>query len=99
MTGGKHIRPVLLVASLGTVLIVLCLLSIAVGAAGIPLDEVVRALFGHAPSRLVDNIVWTARVPRTTLGLAAGAALGLAGGLMQALTRNPPDPPLGWIPT
>lgn len=63
MTGGKHIRPVLLVASLGTVLIVLCLLSIAVGAAGIPLDEVVRALFGHAPSRLVDNIVWTARVP------------------------------------
>ncbi|MER5878654.1 FecCD family ABC transporter permease [Streptomyces sp. NPDC060235] len=89
MTGGKHIRPVLLVASLGTVLIVLCLLSIAVGAAGIPLDEVVRALFGHAPSRLVDNIVWTARVPRTTLGLAAGAALGLAGGVMQALTRNP----------
>ena len=29
------------------------------------------------------------RLPRTVLGLLAGAALGLAGGVMQALTRNP----------
>ena len=29
------------------------------------------------------------RVPRTLLGLLVGAALGLAGALMQALTRNP----------
>lgn len=37
----------------------------------------------------MDNIVWTVRVPRTVLGLTAGAALGLSGALMQALTRNP----------
>ena len=37
----------------------------------------------------MDNVVWSARVPRTALGLAAGAALGLSGALMQALTRNP----------
>nr|WP_241266610.1 iron chelate uptake ABC transporter family permease subunit [Streptomyces scabichelini] len=79
----------MLVALLGAVLVVLCLLSLALGAASIPPDQVVRALFGDAPSRLVDNIVWSARVPRTTLGLAAGAALGLSGALMQALTRNP----------
>jgi iron complex transport system permease protein len=29
------------------------------------------------------------RLPRTMLGVAVGAALGLAGALMQALTRNP----------
>ena len=29
------------------------------------------------------------RVPRTLLGIAAGASLGLAGALMQSLTRNP----------
>jgi iron complex transport system permease protein len=29
------------------------------------------------------------RVPRTLVGLAVGVALGLAGALMQALTRNP----------
>ncbi|MFE0627638.1 FecCD family ABC transporter permease [Streptomyces sp. NPDC058864] len=67
----------------------LCVLSIGLGAVDIPPDQVVRALFGHPPSRLVDNIVWTVRVPRTVLGVTAGAALGLSGALMQALTRNP----------
>ncbi|MFI8874040.1 FecCD family ABC transporter permease [Streptomyces sp. NPDC055243] len=89
MTRSKRARPALLVALLCTALAALCVLSIALGAANVPPDQVVRALFGHAPSRLVENIVWSARVPRTTLGLAAGAALGLSGALMQALTRNP----------
>ncbi|MGI5199891.1 FecCD family ABC transporter permease [Streptomyces sp. CA-288835] len=89
MKRGKRLRPVLLVALLGAVLVVLCLLSLALGAASVPPGQVIRTLFGDAPSRFVDNIVWSARVPRTTLGLAAGAALGLAGALMQALTRNP----------
>ncbi|SDY56060.1 FecCD family ABC transporter permease [Citreimonas salinaria] len=34
-------------------------------------------------------IVATLRVPRTLVGLCSGAALGLAGFLMQAATRNP----------
>ena len=34
-------------------------------------------------------VVTELRLPRTVLGLAAGAALGLAGALMQAMTRNP----------
>lgn len=89
MTRGRKVRPVLLVAVLGAVLLGLCLLSLALGAAAIPPDQVVRALFGDAPSRFVDNVIWSARVPRTALGLAAGAALGLSGALMQALTRNP----------
>ena len=29
------------------------------------------------------------RLPRTALGLVAGAALGVAGALIQAMTRNP----------
>ncbi|MGW6022536.1 FecCD family ABC transporter permease [Streptomyces sp. NPDC055099] len=89
MTESGKVRPALLVALLCTVLAVLCVLSLAVGAASIAPDQVVRALFGDAPSRLVENIVWSARVPRTALGLAAGAALGISGALMQALTRNP----------
>ncbi|WP_330286294.1 FecCD family ABC transporter permease [Streptomyces sp. NBC_00576] len=89
MTRGRRVRPLLLVAVLGAVLLGLCLLSLALGAASIPPDQVVRALFGDAPSRFVDNVIWSARVPRTALGLAAGAALGLSGALMQALTRNP----------
>jgi iron complex transport system permease protein len=34
-------------------------------------------------------VVLDLRVPRTVIGLVAGAALGLAGALMQGLTRNP----------
>lgn len=34
-------------------------------------------------------IVWGSRVPRTVLGLLVGAALGIAGAVMQGQTRNP----------
>ncbi|MFC1433675.1 FecCD family ABC transporter permease [Streptacidiphilus sp. N1-3] len=79
----------MLVGLLGAALVLICLLSVALGARTVPPDQVLRALFGHPPSQLVDNIVWSARVPRTALGLTAGAAIGLSGALMQALTRNP----------
>lgn len=36
-----------------------------------------------------DVIVVDVRLPRTVLGLLVGTALGLAGAVMQALTRNP----------
>ena len=89
MSRGSGFRPALLVALVGAVLALICLLSIALGARTVPPDQVLRALFGHPPNALVDTIVWSARVPRTALGLTAGAAIGLSGALMQALTRNP----------
>ena len=67
-------------------------LSIAVGTRSIPLGTVWDALDGRVadPSRAGDlRIILDLRIPRTLLGLAAGVALGLAGALMQALTRNP----------
>src|SRR5918998_3451804 len=36
-----------------------------------------------------EAIIRNLRVPRTLLGIAVGAAIGVAGALMQALTRNP----------
>jgi len=36
-----------------------------------------------------EEIFWQLRVPRMLAGFGAGAALGLAGALMQLLTRNP----------
>ncbi|NJA55803.1 iron chelate uptake ABC transporter family permease subunit [Streptomyces sp. NEAU-H3] len=76
-------------ALLVALLLVLSLLSVALGALSIPVDDVVRTLFGQPPDRLTDNVIWSGRVPRTLLGLTTGAALGMAGALMQALTRNP----------
>lgn len=62
--------------------------SIAIGVKQIPLDQAVAGLFSPDGS---ENalIVRELRLPRTLLGVGVGAALGLAGALMQALTRNP----------
>nr|WP_202499495.1 iron chelate uptake ABC transporter family permease subunit [Streptomyces sp. SID5476] len=70
-------------------LLTLCALSMAFGALGVPLDQVWHTLLGDAPDSRVDSVIWSVRLPRTVLGLATGAALGLSGALMQALTRNP----------
>ncbi|GGK23400.1 iron ABC transporter permease [Pilimelia terevasa] len=69
-------------------LLVLCVLSVAVGSRGVGLADIVCALTAPGDDE-VTAIVRGLRVPRTALGLLAGAALGLAGALMQAITRNP----------
>lgn len=70
------------------VLVLVVLLSIAVGSRDIPLPTVIDALFAYDDSN--DHaIIQSLRLPRTVLGLLVGAALGIAGALIQALTRNP----------
>src|SRR5918992_2513242 len=71
-----------------TVLAAVVLLSIGVGAKAIPPADVVAGLLGDDGSESAA-IVRELRLPRTLIGLAVGVALGLAGALMQALTRNP----------
>lgn len=62
--------------------------SLAFGANPLPLDAVWRGLW--LPDRSEASIiVWTLRVPRTVVGIIVGAAFGVAGALIQALTRNP----------
>ncbi|GAA4229711.1 iron chelate uptake ABC transporter family permease subunit [Actinomadura meridiana] len=62
-------------------------LSLAVGAKPLSLGQAWDGLFHTgAPAY---TVVHEMRLPRTLLGLLAGTALGLAGAVMQALTRNP----------
>ncbi|MFI5569760.1 FecCD family ABC transporter permease [Streptomyces sp. NPDC051740] len=63
-------------------------LSLAVGTERIPLDQVWSALFTPSGTEH-DAIVRDLRLPRTLIGAAVGAALGLGGAVMQTLTRNP----------
>jgi iron complex transport system permease protein len=70
-------------------LAILSLASLALGAKAIPLPEVAAALTGGPASPEAVSLVIGLRLPRTVAGLVVGAALGLAGALIQALTRNP----------
>ncbi|WP_438270796.1 FecCD family ABC transporter permease [Streptomyces platensis] len=81
------LRSVGLVVSVA-VLAVIVVLGIAVGAKQIPLDQVWHGVFHYSGSD-TDVVIRDVRFPRTLLGLLVGAALGLAGTVMQALTRNP----------
>ncbi|WP_405877370.1 MULTISPECIES: FecCD family ABC transporter permease [unclassified Streptomyces] len=69
-------------------LVVAALLSLAVGTRSVPPSAVLDALLhgGSSPDALV---VRSLRLPRTEVGLTAGAALGVAGAALQAVTRNP----------
>ena len=70
------------------VLLCVILASIAIGSKDIAIGTVFEALFAYNDSD--DHaIILALRVPRTMMGLTVGAALGVAGALIQALTRNP----------
>lgn len=71
----------------GLVLCVLCVLSVAFGAREVTLAEILAGLGGDVSG--VSEAAVVARVPRTVLAVLVGAALGLAGAAMQAVTRNP----------
>ncbi|MES9589466.1 MULTISPECIES: iron chelate uptake ABC transporter family permease subunit [unclassified Streptomyces] len=86
-TGRAGPQIVLLVGGL-LLLTAIAVLSMGVGARHVPPAEVVRALFDH---RGTDDqvIVRDIRAPRALLAIAVGAALAVAGALIQTLARNP----------
>ncbi|CAD5990778.1 iron ABC transporter permease [Agreia sp. COWG] len=79
---------------IGFVALLVCVLgavgaSLFLGSRSIDLLTALGAVLGHGGDAVDTMVVLDLRVPRTVIGLVAGAALGLAGALMQGLTRNP----------
>jgi len=70
---------------LALLLAAVALLSLLPGRAGWLLPWRLRG----QDADLARLILWELRLPRLLLGLLAGAALGLAGAVLQGLTRNP----------
>ena len=81
-------RQLRAIAGSGMLLLLLIALSLMLGARPVPFHDVTHALLSDC-SRIDCVIVRDARLPRTLAGLLAGISLGLAGALMQSLTRNP----------
>ncbi|MEU0344980.1 iron ABC transporter permease [Streptomyces bobili] len=82
-------RTAFLVTTAVLVVVVGCVTVVGVllGDTGLLLGDVVNWAQGRA-GRVVSFVLDT-RVPRVLAALCAGAALGLAGTLVQAVTRNP----------
>lgn len=68
-------------------LVVLMALSVAIGTRDVGLGDMLSALGGRVET--IGEAAVAMRIPRTLLALLAGAALGLAGAIMQGVTRNP----------
>ena len=74
----------LLLVGMVLVLVVLMLTSVSVGAADISLD----GIFTNGVAGRDARVVMISRLPRTLAAVLAGAALAMAGALMQLLVRN-----------
>jgi len=77
----------LIIAAAAIALGLIVIASLAIGARGLTPVEVWHGLTRTDP--IAAAVVWEQRVPRTAVGLLAGAGLAVAGVLMQTLTRNP----------
>lgn len=83
-------------ALLALALILTPALTVVIGAAAVPLDEVIGVLASHIPGldvqitwdRSIDAIVWDTRLPRIIAGVAVAAILGVSGVVLQAVVRN-----------
>jgi iron complex transport system permease protein len=76
-----------LIALTGVVVVVF-LGSLSVGAADVPLAEVVRTLTGGG-SEASRTLILELRLPRALLALLVGGGLAISGAVFQAVLRNP----------
>ncbi|MDN3613829.1 FecCD family ABC transporter permease [Vibrio gallaecicus] len=65
------------------------LISIFIGSRDIAVATTLEALFYFDDTNSEHLVVHHLRIPRTLLAVAVGAALGVSGIIMQAITRNP----------
>lgn len=86
----RVVRVVLFVA-LGVIVLAASLWSILVGQYTIPIRDLpgILATGPTGAESMEEQVVWQIRMPRIVLGLLVGAALGVAGALLQAVFANP----------
>ncbi|WP_214468551.1 FecCD family ABC transporter permease [Microbacterium flavescens] len=89
MTSARDRRARLVLLTAIALLLVMVLVSLMIGARPVAPGVVIDALLRPDMSLADHSVILTQRVPRTIIGILAGASLALAGTLMQGLTRNP----------
>ncbi|NCD24715.1 MAG: iron ABC transporter permease [Deltaproteobacteria bacterium] len=79
----------LIIAVAGLALLLALVLSLGLGAAKVPVADVLASLTGLGASPRVDAIVRGIRLPQALAAVVAGGGLAVAGAVMQAILRNP----------
>ncbi|MFJ3383317.1 MULTISPECIES: FecCD family ABC transporter permease [unclassified Curtobacterium] len=81
-------RELVVLGSVVVVLVALVLVGLGVGEIPLSPGQVVAAMFGHGDT-VSDFVIGQLRGPRTLAALLVGASLGVAGGIVQSVVRNP----------
>ncbi len=85
-SGSNRTRSLWL-AGLLLLLAIFVILSVTVGTRNVAWADIIAGIGGAQDN--IGRASVTLRIPRTCLALLAGGALGLAGAIMQGVTRNP----------
>ncbi|GAA4848639.1 iron chelate uptake ABC transporter family permease subunit [Luteimicrobium xylanilyticum] len=84
----RRARQVRVGVVLALLVAVACGVSLCLGEAAVAPLDVLRALVGQADV-LTRFVIFDLRLPRLETGLLVGACLGVSGGLLQSVVRNP----------
>lgn len=88
--GGGRARALVVLAALGTANAVVLLAALVMGEYGVGPVEALQTLLTPGGDRVGSAfVVVDLRLPRALVAGLAGAALGIAGALLQGVTRNP----------
>lgn len=85
----NQLKSVSFLVLLAAVLVITVLLALRAGSYDTPLQELVKGIFGKSADQKINLVVQSNRLPRICTAIVAGAGLGLAGCILQAILRNP----------
>ena len=85
----NQVKSIGFLVVLAVILLGAVLLSLCSGSYETPIVELVKGIFGMAADRRINLVVQNIRLPRIITAILAGAGLGLAGCVLQAVLRNP----------
>lgn len=86
---GRRFAPGATLALAVGVLALVAIASLAIGTRQVPLDVVLAAFTAPVSGDADQVVVRDLRLPRTVIGMMAGAAFGVVAALLQGATRNP----------
>lgn len=85
----NELRSISFLVLLTVFLLLSILLSLRAGSYNTPVTELIKGIFGKSADKKINLVVQNNRIPRICTAIIAGAGLGLAGCILQAILHNP----------